>query len=317
MAGLTFKPAGRATVRVPRGGTAIVGIETGSFTGALKADALSVRPPPGVDIVVKGSNEGRLELSVTPRYAGLFTGLETVYGIKDEMGLFLAEKSMRLGSFRVESIPLNLILETRVPSIAPVIFDENPAGIRGHGQELYTIEETQQAEARSVYWRGVARSSEGRMMVMVREAGLPESMTVGLVEMGRMGVERLQWMDRASEALAKLGKVLLEWGIKVDVIISSKEGCKTLRASSISELSQCIMKVWEAWPRLDGRKELVRMSDVVIVESALLSSSELAASLIAKPKLVIPLGGGPIPPGGSVRAFGVDEIDSLVAEVLG
>jgi uncharacterized protein (DUF58 family) len=316
ISGLTFKPAGRATVRVQRGGTATVEVETGSFTGALN-EALSVRPPPGVEMGVTRSSGGRLELSVHPRYAGLFTGLETVYGIRDEMGLFLAEKSIRQESFRVESIPLNLTRETGIPSMAPVIFDENPAGVGGHGQEFYAIEEAEQAEARSVYWRGVARSSEGKMMVLVREAGLPDSVTIGVAEMGRIGVERLQWMDRASEAVAKLGRILLEWGIKVNILYASRDGLKPALAASIPELSQRIMQVWEGPPVLGMQKELIQRSDAVIVESALLTSSELASLLAEKPKLVIPLGALQQPPRESFKTFGVDEAERLVGEVLG
>ena len=280
-------------------------------------EVLSVRPPPGVDMAITGSNGGNLELSVRPRYAGLFTGLELVYGIRDEMGLFLAEKSIRQESFRVESIPLNLTQETGVPSIAPVIFDENPAGIGGHGQEFYAIEEAEQAEARSVYWRGVARSSEGRMMVLVREAGLPDSVTIGIVEMGRIGVERLQWMDLACEATAKLGRILLEWGIKVRVLYASREGLRLKMAASIPELSQRIMDVWEGPPALNRQKELIQRADVVVVESALLTSSDLAPMLAEKPKLVVPLGGLQMPLGRGLKAFGVDEAEMLVGEVLG
>ena len=300
MAKMAMKPTGKATVRVPKGDSATVEVETGAHRSAFQADALSVRPPPGVDVEILGRRGGSLELSVRPRYAGLFVGLESTYGFRDETGLFMAEKSFRLDSFRVESIPLNLVREVEAPSLAPVTFDENPAGVRGHGQELYALEEPQLVEARSVYWRGVARSPDGRMIVKVREGGLPETVTIGLVEALRLGVERLQWMDQASEALAKFGRILLRWGIGVTLVTASEKGTKVMKASSVSELSRWVIKIWEEPPSTAWQRDVIRRSDAVILESAMLSSPGLVTLLAEKPKLVIPLGGRPLPAGGII-----------------
>jgi hypothetical protein len=317
MATLNLALAGEATVRVPRGRSAAVEVETRLQRGGLSVEAISVRPPMGIDARVVALRGSRLELSVSPRYAGLFTGIETVYAIRDETGLFSAEKSARLESFRVESIPLNLVMEAETPIIAPIALDENPAGIRGHGQELYAIEESPETEARSVYWRGVARSSDGRMMVMVREAGLPDSVTIGMLEPSLLDVEKLQWMDLVSEALAKLGRILIRLGIRVEIVTASKRGLRVMRAGSVPELAQRIMKVWEE-PQIAGREaEMVKRSDVVLIESSLLSSFEVAPLLRGKATLVIPVGGRPVSTEGAIHRFRIDEVDKLIAEVVG
>lgn len=315
MARFNARVAGESIVRVPKGRSAPAVVHVG-LTGGLSAEALRVRAPLGVDAKVESLEGGDLRLSVKPRYSGLFLGLEAAYGIKDEMGFFLAERSLRLEDFRVESIPLNLVVDVGAPVLSPTGLDENPAGVRGHGQEIYAIEEAPQAEARSVYWRGVAKSSEGTIVALVREAGLPDRVTVGIIAPPLLEVERLRWMDLVSEALAKLGRMLLRWNISVEINSSSKRGLSRVVAASTLELSHGIMKIWEE-PQVPGREaELIRRSDIVLAEPATLSSAAVAPLLLGKPALVLPLGGT----ANVTRAannFRIEEVDDLIAEVVG
>lgn len=317
IARLELKPVGGATVRVIKGEEAKTELDAGPLAGSDSAVALSVLSPAGVAVNARMAEAGRLELSVKPKYAGLFLGLTVVLGVKDELGVFVAEKSARLDAFRVESIPASLVAEARTSLASWMTFAESPASAKGHGQEVYSIEEATQPEARSVYWKGVAKSPEERLTVIVREAGLTSSVTVGVINSDEVGVMRLGWMDLACEALAKLSRGLLDVGTDVEIITPSRAGLTQTRASSLPQLMQCMMRVFEDIQTNANVAELVRRSDVILVDSEMLRFPATSHLLAGKTTVAIsPEGASRMSEGDAYIFSGTENLDEPLMEAL-
>lgn len=316
IARLGLKPVGSATVRAIKGQEATTVLNAGSLLGSDSAITLSVVPPAGVEASAEVVNAGKLELKVKPKYAGLFRGLTIVLGVKDELGVFVAEKSARLDSFRVESIPANLVAEARTSLASWMILAESPAGAKGHGQEVYSLEEASQPEARSIYWKGVAKSPEERLTVIAREAELSSNVTVGVINSDESGVVSLEWMDLACEALAKLSRGLLDVGTDVEIVVSSRAGLTRMRASSLPQVMQCIMRVWEDIKANANVVEVVQMSDVVLVDTEMLKFPPTARLLAGKTTLALSPGGGKVSEGDAYTFSGTENLDGLLVEAL-
>lgn len=312
-----FKPVGNATVRVFKGQQATVELDTRSSLAPTSAVTLDVIPPAGVEASASMAPEGRLEVKVRPRYAGLFLGLAIALGVKDELGLFVAEKSVSLETFRVESMPTSLVAGPRTSLASWMLFAETPADVKGHGQEVYSIEEASESEARSIYWKRVARSPEERLTVISREAGLASSVALGVIDARELGIMRLGWMDLATEALARLGCGLLEIGADVEILASSASGLRRMRASTLPQLVQCVMKVWEGAGTNAQVQEVARLSDVIIVDSGTAMTPVISRLLAGKATLAISSGGEiNLGEANGYTFSGTEDLDGLILEVL-
>ena len=196
---------------------------------------------------------------------------------------------------------------------------EKPAGRRGAAQELYAIDEYHPfAETKEILWkRAAARTPDERLLIRVREANIPRSLKIGLLEAVERGSGRPVWMDSTTEAVAAIGMILLRGGTEVEVLRSSPGGVARLSASNPDELANLVV---EMWTPIDASHlpDVATEADFLVTGLEELDRTAVSEAARGKPSLLV-LGGPGSPPrmtGRTTVYTGAESVVRVVSEVL-
>jgi hypothetical protein len=204
-----------------------VSVDSARFDGPVKV---------GVELL----GEDLFDVKLTPLAAGRYAGLVLSLRLTDVLKLFVASFMEKRVDLVIDSLPMSLLAPVRCPVISPLVLGENPAGRPGRGQEFYGVEEySYRTESRDILWKRAARRPEGPLLARVREANIPESMTVRVRRKDQDG-ERTKLTDLLCEALGTLGRTILMMG--VDSEFSAPDG-RSFTVRGDEELVDAIMAI--------------------------------------------------------------------------
>jgi len=279
----------------------------------------TVRMPGGVDASFRAVSQTAVEVTAIPRYAGRYRGLGAKYELNDPLGIFGEFGEAEFEDFTIDVLPLALLAPARSVVIPAVTMGEKPAGRRGAAQELYAIDEYHPfAETKEILWkRAAARTPDERLLIRVREANIPRSLKIGLLEALGRGSGRPAWMDATTEAVAAIGIILLRAGTEVEVLRSSPGGVARLRASNPDELANLVV---EMWTPIDAShlSDVATEADFLVTGLEELDRTAVSEAARGKPSLLV-LGGPGSPPrmtGRTTVYTGAESVVRVVSAVL-
>ena len=289
------------------------------WMGWLSLRVDTVRMPGGVDASFRAVSQTAVEVTAIPRYAGRYRGLGAKYELNDPLGIFGEFGEAEFEDFTIDVLPLALLAPARGVVIPAVTMGEKPAGRRGAAQELYAIDEYHPfAETKEILWkRAAARTPDERLLIRVREANIPKSLKIGLLEAAERGSGRPVWMDSTTEAVAAIGIILLRGGTEVEVLRSSPGGVAHLSASNPDELANLVV---EMWTPVDASHlpDVATEADFLVTGLEELDRTAVSEAARGKPSLLI-LGGPGSPPRATGRTTvytGAESVVRVVSEVL-
>ncbi len=289
------------------------------WMGWLSLRVDTVRMPGGVDASFRAVSQTAVEVTAIPRYAGRYRGLGAKYELNDPLGIFGEFGEAEFEDFTIDVLPLALLAPARGVVIPAVTMGEKPAGRRGAAQELYAIDEYHPfAETKEILWkRAAARTPDERLLIRVREANIPRSLKIGLLEAVERGSGRPVWMDSTTEAVAAIGMILLRGGTEVEVLRSSPGGVARLSASNPDELANLVV---EMWTPIDASHlpDVATEADFLVTGLEELDRTAVSEAARGKPSLLV-LGGPGSPPrmtGRTTVYTGAESVVRVVSEVL-
>lgn len=260
----------------------------GRRMGWLSLRVDTIRMPGGVEANFKAVSQTAVEVTVIPRYAGRHRGLGAKYELNDPLGIFAEFGEAEFEDFTIDVLPHALLAPAQRVIIPAVTMGEKPAGRRGAAQELYAIDEYHPfAETKEILWkRAAARTPDERLLVRVREANIPRSLKIGLIEAVERGSGRPAWMDSATEAVAAIGSILLRAGTEVEVLRPSSGGVARLRASNLGELGDLVVEMWTS---IDASHlpEVTTEADFLVTGLEELERRAVSEAARKKPSLLI------------------------------
>lgn len=225
-------------------------------------------------------DRGRAELSLTPSYAGEFSGSRIVVTLSDVLGLYSHMRVFDL-DLTVDSLPISLLLPESPMQVSTAVHGDVSTGGRGSGQELYAVESySPGSDAKDVMWKRLARSEDEKMHVRVREA--TSKAVVVLLYVTKRGPDprtAVVRMDMASEAVAQVGRRLVSLGVSVEVAHQSDAGLSVGRASSEHELVGAIAEgLWRNGAGSDAGSSgsFLAPSDLLMVGQEMLEDERVA-----------------------------------------
>ncbi|MDE1853648.1 MAG: hypothetical protein KGI38_07870 [Thaumarchaeota archaeon] len=208
-----------------------------SWTG-VEVKSIRVEGPVQASVLAKEGDE--VVLLLRPEGAGRFTDIEVKLGLTDAVGLFSMSRTVRMGGFSIDSLPLSLLRWGRRAFVPPLVVGESPAGRAGRGQEFYGVETyTERNESKDILWKRAAKEPGRPLLARVREANNPEFVTVRLVHGEIANEHRAALVDLQCEALGVLGRDLLSAGI--GLVVVGPDGAHH-RAVDDEELVESIME---------------------------------------------------------------------------
>jgi len=289
------------------------------WMGWLSLRVDTVRMPGGVDASFRAVSQTAVEVTAIPRYAGRYRGLGAKYELNDPLGIFGEFGEAEFEDFTIDVLPLALLAPARGVVIPAVTMGEKPAGRRGAAQELYAIDEYHPfAETKEILRkRAAARTPDERLLIRVREANIPRSLKIGLLEAVERGSGRPVWMDSTTEAVAAIGMILLRGGTEVEVLRSSPGGVARLSASNPDELANLVV---EMWTPIDASHlpDVATEADFLVTGLEELDRTAVSEAARGKPSLLV-LGGPGSPPrmtGRTTVYTGAESVVRVVSEVL-
>jgi hypothetical protein len=255
----------------------------------------------------------RGKFTVGAKYAGRYTRLSLSARFVDVLELFERTETVRPQTFIIEVLPHSLTEPPSKPNLVTVTSGEVPAGLRGGGQEFYGLEPyTGVQESRDILWRRVARSPDQSISARLREANIPGTVAVSLVE--AKPADRPVWMDAATEAMGRIGVTLIELGIAFEVIVPGSNR-PTIRATNANELADLLMEMW----KYDDTDQLPALSEIpygpVLTGSSVLSDQALSDLTNRVSTFIVPDGSpwDKLAQGGfGPRVRGLDDFVSVV-----
>ena len=281
-----------------------------------KLDSVALQTPFGLAGEVKQLAESSAELTLNPEYSGRFEGFRVRTNATDVLGLFLHQEEADL-DLVVESLPRALLSEVRPVAVFPLIVGEFPAGRRGGGQEIYSIEEYRPSlDTRDILWKRVARATDGKIPVRVRESNIRKSFSIGVAVGWDSDDQRAKRMDLVSEAVAQIGVQLVLVHTDVEIRLLFEDNLFVARASTLPELADATVGVWTRAGE-GNLMTLVRDSDMLIV-----GPKELAGDhghLLSGTKPSVLVSEEPIPSKALRGAFvftGKEDLSPVAAQVL-
>jgi|GEM_PF-1643819 hypothetical protein len=208
-----------------------------------------IRAPEGVNAEAK-FEDGILLVSVRALYAGRFEGFEVGLEFTDPLRLFYRLRYI-VFPLVVESLPLSLLGNTRNSTTGIFSTGERPSGRRGMGHELYSVEDySHYSLAKDIMWKRVAKQTDEKIVVGVREASTPEVIAIEIVEQDKMeqSEKRLVWADLVSEAVCRLALAAISSGSRVRMY--SSRGCYEVNTER--DISEAIMSIWKGERKCDN-----------------------------------------------------------------
>jgi hypothetical protein len=211
-----------------------------------RLQSVSLQAPFGVAADVKQLGLGSAELSLRSSYAGRFDGFRAKVSATDPLGLFSRARELPILQFVVEALPRALLTPTVSLTAVPLASGEIPAGRRGGGQELYSVEEYDSSmDTRDILWKKVARTVDSSIPVRIREANFRKTISIGVAVGWDSEEQRVKQMDLVCESIAQIGRLLVEARVKVEVSLLVQGKLLKGRASDLVELAEAVVGIWK------------------------------------------------------------------------
>lgn len=252
----------------------------------------SVRGPDGVDTAPQetSSSADVLGFVFRPRYAGRFRGLEANFEFRDPLQLFRKNLRVVREDFQIDCYPSSLLTEVRQVAPITLALGERAGRAHGSGQEFYSIDEyNSSVERKNIYWKKIASLPDERLLVKVREANIPNHVSIGLVKTVNRGKNNLQWMDVACEAAGILGTNIFSLGCDVILIYADDAGhVERNEASDPFEFRESLMQLSQSdISDSEETSEILSGCDICITGFKELEDGLLALEVSRKASLLI------------------------------
>jgi len=278
----------------------------------------SVRGPKSVEAISNSSEP--LIFTFRPKFAGRFQGLFITFEFLDPLGLFRKTLQITRDDFVIDCYPSSLLKEVRQSAPMTLALGERTGRAHGSGQEFYSIDEyNSSVERKNIYWKKIASLPDERLLVKVREANIPQALTIGLVRTVEREQKELQWMDLACEGAGNLGTHIFALGCDVILVFFSEGRIETYEATDPLEFREHLMKMsGSSLSDKEQTSEILNLSDICVTGFKELEDSLLALEVSRKPALLIkdpdsfPKAMGPL----SVVYTGAEEMGELVNRVV-
>ena len=279
----------------------------------------SVKGPEGVETVVNDSTEA-LSLTFRPKYAGQFQGLRVTFEFLDPLGLFRKTLEVVRDDFLIDCYPSSLLREVRPTAPVALALGERSGRTHGSGQEFYSIDEyNPSVEKKNIYWKKIASLPDERLLVKVREANIPQAITIGLVKTVNRERMDLGWMDLACEAAALLGAHIFSLGCDVVLSYFKDEEIVRAEATDLLEFRECLMRMSRSQVSTrEHTSEILDDCDICISGFRELEDDLLAIEIARKSSLLIKEGDTfPKTMGNlSIIYTGIEDVGGLVNRVI-
>ena len=197
--------------------------------------------------------------------------------------------------FVLDSLPRSLLQRPRPLPMAAISIGEAPSGSRGAAQEFYSIEDYGAgSDPRGILWKRVAESPTEHLMARVGESNIPKALTVGVVETATRFETQAWFMDLVSEALARIGREAVEYGITVQVVSDINGKVRAATARTVPELASCVVSLWSEGKSQAG--DALQEAHVVITGLDDTRDQRVLGLVASRPSVVVMSGR----PGGSL-----------------
>jgi hypothetical protein len=251
----------------------------------------SVKGPRSVEAIPDETESPSDQIRITfrPKYAGRFEGLYITFEFIDPLGLFRKTLQMTRDDFVIDIYPSSLLKEVRQSAPISLALGERAGRTHGSGQEFYSIDEYNSSiERKNIYWKKIASLPDERLLVKVREANIPQSLSIGLVKTIERDQTELQWMDLACEGAANLGTNIFSLGCDVILLFFFEGTIIRCEASDPLEFRECLMQMSSANPSDKERtSEILDVCDICVTGFKELQDDLLAQEVARKPALII------------------------------
>ncbi len=248
----------------------------------------SIKGPAGVETTSNDSSDS-LSLRLRPKYAGRFQGLSIQFEFIDPLGLF--KKTLDLGrdDFTIDCYPSSLLKDVRQTAPLTLALGERAGRTHGSGQEFYSIDEyNSSVERKNIYWKKIASLSDERLLVKVREANIPQSLSIGLVKTVDREQGELEWMDLACEGAGILGTNVFSLGCDVTLLFYSENTIARCEATDLLGFRECLMKMSRSQTSTTEKvSEIIDEADICITGLKELENGPLAMEVARKAALLI------------------------------
>ena len=248
----------------------------------------SVKGPDGVETIANDSGEV-LSFTFRPKYAGRFQGLSVMFEFVDPLGLYHKSLEMVRDDFVIDCYPVSLLLNVRQSAPLSLALGEKAGKTHGSGQEFYSIDEySTSIERKNIYWKKIASLPDERLLVKIREANIPQFLSLGLVRTVDRESKELQWMDIACEGAGTLGINIFSLGCGVVLVFCSGRQVVKLEAGDVVEFRENLMQMSRSQTSDDElTSEILHESDICITGMKELEQDLLALEVARKPALLI------------------------------
>ncbi len=248
----------------------------------------SVKGPEGVDTITNDSKEA-LSLTFRPKYAGRFIGLRASFDFLDPLGLFRKTIEVVREDFVIDCYPESLLKEVKQAAPITLALGERSGRSHGTGQEFYSIDEYNPSiEKKNIYWKKIASLPDERLLVKVREANIPQSITIGLIKTVPRESKDFEWMDLACEAAGDLGSHIFSLGCDVNLVFLKGERIANFETTDLLEFRQGLMEMsLSEVCGADPISKILHESDICITGFKELEDKLLARVIARKPAILI------------------------------
>jgi uncharacterized protein (DUF58 family) len=258
-----------------------------------RLESVQLQAPFGVTADVKQFGRGSAELSLRSSYAGRFDGFRAKVSATDPLGLFSRAREFPILQFVVESLPRALVSPTIPLTAVPLATGEIPAGRRGGGQELYSVEEYDSSmDTRDILWKKVARTASSSIPVRIREADFRRTVSIGVAVGWDSAEQRAKQMDLVCESIAQIGRLLIHARVRVEISLLVEGALFKRPASNLVELADAVVGIWKTIGETSNSGSgsldaLVSASDLLITDPREFSSLARLQPGGTKPTVIV------------------------------
>jgi hypothetical protein len=286
----------------------------------------SCRAPAGVESVTKLVDDHRIEISLTPRFAGRFKGLEIETRMKDAMNLFSKRAQLVPRDFSIDSLPRSILAPVRMFKVNSFAGGDAPTRKMGRSLDLYSLDEYRPFEdAKDMLWKRVARMPDEKLIVRLRESNIPRVVKIALLEAAeRSDLEKVSFMDLVCESLGFICVSMIGIGCLIEILTASSTDSDDVHSSDVTDtdsLADALMKIWDSRSGSASKSVLVEAAldaDLLVTGFKELEDEDIAR--LASRKICLTISeeqASPLRiPRASMTYSGVEDLGQLVMKVV-
>lgn len=264
------------------------------------------------------------KVAMSSPFAGSFSGIKLEFVVTDILGLFSKRIQTVYADFTFDSLPLSILTSMARAKPLPLALGEKSGRSPGSSLELYSIEDYQPfSETKNVMWKKVARMTDERLVVRIRDSSIPAKIKIGFLQTRtRYREDKLHWMDLSCEAIGMVGNSLLASGCALEIIHGGSSDLLIAKhlAAGLDELADALMNLSDlpAVKEASTIYEVLSQSDLIICGTHELEQRSIAEAIAKKPSIVIAeKGASPLLLGRHAIVYtGVEDVRKVVAKVL-